>query len=133
MKAKLYSGIFVAFVASFPSTPGFSQIIFTENCKDNVIAAEDGKFLMSCETKNLASEGELNLSAIGEVNIAVVRVAAARGILHKNELAQCTIRGEIANKKRAGIVKLQARWIDYDGKPMVTEHLIAITPFCNEK
>lgn len=118
-------GFFVAFLLMIP-TLGLSQFIVIDDC--GATADPKGMFSTSCQIKNLSAQAHISVLTFGEDNVDSVGITLNKQILGRNEVARMEVRGKLTTATIVGSVKVEIRWLDYEGKPMLTEYLITIVP-----
>jgi hypothetical protein len=108
------------------ATEAGAQFIVMENCAEKVVADSGGFFSLHCEVKNLAARGDFSVLAF--CDNASVDITPRHQILNRGEVAQLTIRGQLVDRKKDGLVEINLQWADYDAKLMVTKHEFRILP-----
>lgn len=114
----------IGFLALMVRAPIHAQFVVVEHCAEEIVASADGKFSLLCEVRNLAAEGDFSVLTFGE-NVSV-DVTPRQKILNRNEVVPLNIRGTLVDPGRDGLVEIEVRWSDYEGKPMLTKHELRV-------
>lgn len=108
--------------------PLYSQFILME-CVDSARADYNGVFTVKCTLKNLSVEAGVSSVAERIANIENITIYPYKTIIKTKGNTQILIKGELKNVEEKGIFKLRVRWIDIEGKLMVSEEIIEVNPY----